>query len=60
LQAQDWINRGWISREIPVISLVVDRVGSTSRPGDYCFVNQRWVLLPPLNIIAAQQSAALK
>ncbi len=60
LQAQDWINRGWISRDVPVFSLVVDRVGSTSRPGDYCFANQRWVLLPPLNIIAAQQSAAMK
>ncbi len=61
LQAQDWINRGWISREVPVMSIVVDRVGRTSRPGDYCFVNQRWVLLPPLDVILAQQqSAALK
>lgn len=58
LQAQDWINRGWINRDIPVLSLVVDRVGGTSRPGDYCFVNQRWVLLPPLNLIAAQQQSA--
>jgi ankyrin repeat protein len=61
LQAQDWINRGWISRDVPVSSLVVDRVGATTRPGDYCFVNRRWILLPPLAFIAAQQpSAAIK
>ncbi len=53
LLTQDWINRGWISREFPVISLVVDKAGSTSRPGDYCLVNKRWVLVPPLQAIAA-------
>jgi ankyrin repeat protein len=54
---QDWRARGWLNPELPVLGLIVDRVGSTSHPGDYCFVNNHWVLLPPLPRIAAQQQA---
>jgi hypothetical protein len=32
-------------------------VGATSRPGDYFYVNNHWVLLPPLSTIAANQQA---
>ncbi len=53
LLTQDWISRGYIARGLPVFSLVVDKVGASSRPGDYCLVNNRWVLIPPLQPIAA-------
>jgi len=55
--AQDWISSGWLNHELPVLSLIVDRVGATSRPGDYCYVNQHWVLLPPLRPIILPQQA---
>lgn len=56
--AQEWIGRGWIAADLPVLSLVVDKTGATTRPGDYCFVNGHWVLVPPLRTIAAQFAAA--
>ena len=53
LLTQEWRERGWFARDLPVFALVVDKTGSTSRPGDYCHVNGRWVMLPPLRPIAA-------
>jgi ankyrin repeat protein len=50
---QEWRTRGWIAQDLPVFSLTVDKTGSTSRPGDFCLVNGHWVLVPPLNSVAA-------
>jgi ankyrin repeat protein len=50
---QEWRTRGWMAQDLPVFSLTVDKTGSTSRPGDFCFVNGHWVLVPPLNSVAA-------
>ena len=50
---QEWRTRGWLAQELPVFSLTVDKTGNTSRPGDFCQVNGRWVLVPPLNNVAA-------
>jgi ankyrin repeat protein len=50
---QEWRTRGWMAQDLPVFSLTVDKTGSTSRPGDFCLVNGRWVLVPPLNSVAA-------
>ncbi len=57
LVVQEWRSRGWLANNLPVFSLAVDKVGATSRPGDYCFVNGRWVIVPPLRNIAAQFAA---
>ena len=57
LVVQEWRGRGWLAPELPVFSLAVDKVGATSRPGDYCLVNGRWVVVPPLRTIAAQLAA---
>lgn len=57
---REWLDRGWLNPSLPVYSLVVDRVGATSNPGDYCFVNQRWVLVPPLRIIGSVPTAATR
>jgi hypothetical protein len=54
LIAHEWRERGWLAPDLPVFSLAVDKVGATSRPGDYCFVNAHWVAVPPLRTIAAQ------
>lgn len=54
LVVQEWRSRGWLAADLPVFSLAVDKVGATSRPGDYCFVNGHWVVVPPLRTIAAQ------
>lgn len=51
VQAREWLERGWLNPQLAVYSLVVDRIGATSKPGDYCYVNQHWVLLPPLGSI---------
>jgi hypothetical protein len=58
LVAQDWRGRGWLASDLPVFSLAVDKTGGTTRPGDFCFVNGHWVLVPPLRTIAAQVAAA--
>jgi len=50
---QEWRTRGWMAQDLPVFSLTVDKTGSTTRPGDFCQVNGRWVLVPPLNNVAA-------
>lgn len=50
---QEWRTRGWMAQDLPVFSLTVDKSGGTSRPGDFCFVNGHWVLVPPLNSVAA-------
>ena len=46
------------ARVLPLFALAVDKTGGTTRPGDYCFVNNHWVLVPPLRIIAAQVAVA--
>ena len=50
---EEWRTRGWMAQDLPVFSLTVEKTGSTSRPGDFCQVNGRWVLVPPLNNVAA-------
>ncbi len=50
---QEWRTRGWMAQDLPVFSLTVDKTGSTTRPGDFCQVNGRWVMVPPLNSVAA-------
>lgn len=55
---QDWRARGNLATDLPMFSLTVEKVGATTRPGDYCFVNGRWVMMPPLRNIAAQMAAA--
>ena len=55
--AQEWRARGWLAPDLPLFSLAVDQTGGTSRPGDFCFVNGHWVLVPPLHAIAAQEPA---
>ena len=57
LTTQEWRERQWLAPELPVLSLDVEKTGGTTRPGDYCFVNGHWVILPPLRSIAAQQAA---
>jgi len=57
LVVEEWRSRGWLRKELPAYSLAVDKLGATSRPGDYSFVNNRWVLVPPLRTIAAQFAA---
>jgi ankyrin repeat protein len=54
---QDWRARGTLATDLPMFSLTVDKVGATTRPGDYCFVNGHWVMMPPLRNIAAQMAA---
>ena len=54
---QDWRARGNLATDLPVFSLTVEKVGATTRPGDYCFVNGHWVMMPPLRNIAAQMAA---
>lgn len=58
LVVQEWRSRGWLATDLPVFSLAVDKLGATSRADDYCFVNGRWVVVPPLRTIAAQLAAA--
>jgi ankyrin repeat protein len=55
---REWQARGWLTPELPIYSLSVDKVGSATRPGEYCFVNGHWVLLPPLYRIAAEYASA--
>jgi len=55
---QEWRVRGMLATDLPVYSLTVEKVGTTARPGDYCFVNGHWVLMPPLRHIAAQVAEA--
>ncbi len=58
LLTREWQGRGWLAPHLPVFSLAVDKVGSATRPGEYCFVNGHWVLVPPLHRIAAEYAAA--
>ena len=55
---QEWRSRGALATDLPVFSLAVDKVGASTRPGDYCFVNGRWVMVPPLRYVAAQVAAS--
>lgn len=57
LVVQQWRSQGALAKDLPVYSLAVSKVGLTSRPGDYCFVNGHWVIMPPLRTIAAQAAA---
>lgn len=54
---QEWRGRGAMATNLPVYALTVNKVGAVTRPGDYCFVNNRWVLVPPLRTVAAQVAA---
>jgi ankyrin repeat protein len=56
--AQEWRSRGTLASDLPMFSLAVEKTGDTSRPGDFCLVNGRWVLLPPLHLIAAAHNTA--
>jgi ankyrin repeat protein len=58
LLTREWQGRGWLAPELPVFALTVDKVGSPTRPGEYCFVNGHWVLAPPLYRIAAEYASA--
>jgi ankyrin repeat protein len=58
LMVQDWRSRGLLATDLPVFSLAVDKIGASTRPGDYCFVNGHWVMVPPLRNIAAQVAVA--
>ena len=60
LTSLEWQERVWLNPELPVLSLAVEKTGGTVRPGDYCFVNGHWVIIPPLRSIGAQQAAADK
>jgi ankyrin repeat protein len=55
---QQWRARGLLAAELPAFSLVVEKTGTTTRPGDFCFVNGHWVLVPPLRNIAAQMASS--
>jgi ankyrin repeat protein len=55
---QDWRARGMLASDLPAFSLTVEKVGATTRPGDYIQVNGHWVMMPPLRNIAAQVAAA--
>jgi len=55
---QEWRGRGWLAADLPLFALAVDKTGGITRPGEYCFVNNHWVLVPPLRNIAAQVAAA--
>jgi hypothetical protein len=55
---QEWRGRGWLAADLPVFSLAVDKTGGSTRPGEYCFVNNHWVMVPPLRAIAAQVASA--
>jgi hypothetical protein len=55
---QEWRNRGALARDLPIFSLAVDKIGASTRPGDYCLVNGHWVMVPPLRNIAAQVAVA--
>jgi len=43
--------KGLIAPEVPVYTLVVRKKGSKTLVDTYCFVNQHWVPLPPLDRI---------
>jgi ankyrin repeat protein len=45
------LNRKWLSESVPVFSLQTRHRGETHVVGDYCYVNQRWIQLPPLSSI---------
>jgi cytohesin len=55
---QEWRGNGWLAADLPVFALAVDKTGGITRPGEYCFVNNHWVMLPPLRAIAAQVASA--
>jgi cytohesin len=55
---QEWRGHGWLAADLPLFALAVDKTGGITRPGEYCFVNNHWVLVPPLRNIAAQVAAA--
>lgn len=39
----------WLAPDVPIYGLVVNRKGAPDQYVEYCFVNQHWVPLPPLN-----------
>lgn len=58
VMTREWQGRGWLASDLPVYSLTVEKVGSSTRPGEYVLVNGRWVLLPPLHRLAAEYASA--
>ncbi len=43
--------RGFISKDVPVLSLKIRRRGETTLVGEYYFVNNKWMQMPPLNMV---------
>ena len=43
--------RGLISKDIPILSLKIRRRGETSLVGEFYFVNNKWMQMPPLNMV---------
>ena len=48
---QELQRRRWLAADVPIYSLRVNRKGAMDITGGYCYVNQHWVPLPPLNRI---------
>lgn len=48
---KDYQARGWLAADVPIYTLVVNRKGGKILSDAYCFVNNRWVPLPPLERI---------
>lgn len=43
--------KGWLAADVPIYTLVVNKQGGKIAADTYCFVNQHWVPLPPLDRI---------
>lgn len=43
--------RGLISKDIPILSLKIRRRGETSPVGEFYFVNNKWMQMPPLSAV---------
>ncbi|MGB9602646.1 MAG: ankyrin repeat domain-containing protein [Limisphaerales bacterium] len=43
--------RGLVAKDVPVLSLKIRRRGETVPVGEFYFVNNRWLQMPPLNLI---------
>jgi hypothetical protein len=46
--------RGFISKETPVLSLKMRRRGQTTLVGEFYFVNNKWLQMPPLNMVFSE------
>lgn len=43
--------RGLIAKEIPVLSLKIRQRGETTPVGEFYYVNNKWLQMPPLNLV---------